>query len=498
MFKLEEATIRQVQQAFASGELTSFDLTAMYLKRIADIDQSGPKLNSVIEINPEALFIAEAMDRERRQKGPRGPLHGIPVMVKDCYNTADKMHTCAGSAALADNFATYDATAVARLREAGAVLLGKTNLTEFANYMTKQMPNGYSSRGGKVVCPYNPEGNTWGSSTGSAVAVSANLCMVALGTETNGSVIWPAHNNGVVGIKPTLGSASRWGIIPISTAQDMPGVIARTVEDAATLLGIITGYDKNDISTWYREDQVCRDYTPFLDANGLKGLKVGVNRGTSGELNEEQLKLAESAYAVLEKGGAQLVYGCDLGRLRCDYEIKFFEFKQSLNYYLSTCNPKTRAKTLKDIIDINNERPDVALKYGQSILLDCEQKSSGRLIEPEYLRARVDYLKKARDEGVDRVMNETGVDVYVTPGLSDASPISGYPSIVVPIGFTSDNMPFGLTFVARAFGEPLMIKAAYAFEQLMNARRAPVFAPTAIPEKNENAAWASTLVGKIN
>ena len=193
MFKLEEATIRQVQQAFASGELTSFDLTAMYLKRIADIDQSGPKLNSVIEINPEALFIAEAMDRERRQKGPRGPLHGIPVMVKDCYNTADKMHTCAGSAALADNFATYDATAVARLREAGAVLLGKTNLTEFANYMTKQMPNGYSSRGGKVVCPYNPEGNTWGSSTGSAVAVSANLCMVALGTETNGSVIWPAQ-----------------------------------------------------------------------------------------------------------------------------------------------------------------------------------------------------------------------------------------------------------------------------------------------------------------
>ncbi len=498
MFKLEEATLSQVQAAFESGELTSFDLTAAYLERIADIDQSGPKLNSVIEINPDALFIAEAMDRERKLKGPRSILHGVPIMVKDCFNTHDKMHTSAGSITLADNFAPYDATVVAKLREAGAVILGKTNMTEFANYMTKQMKNGYSSRGGQVISPYNPEGNTWGSSSGSAVAVSANLCMGALGAETNGSVIWPAHNSGVVGIKPTLGSVSRHGIIPITTAQDVAGVMARTVEDAAALLGAITGTDERDPSTWSRDGQVYDDYRQFLDAEGLRGLKVGVNKGTYDELSDEQKELGEKAYAALEKAGAQLVYGCDLGRLRCDYEVKFYEFKQSMDYYLSTCSPKTRAKTLKDIVDLNNERPDLGLKYGQSILLDTLQKSTGRLIEPEYLRSRAAYLKKARDNGVDRVMNEAGVDVYVTPGLSDASPISGYPSIVVPIGFMSDSMPFGLTFVGRPFGEPLLIKAAYAFEQVMKGRRAPLFKERGGSQGSENRPWASTLVGSIN
>ena len=274
--------------------------------------------------------------------------------------------------------------------------------------------------------------------------------------------------------------------------------MARTVEDAAALLGAITGTDERDPSTWSRDGQVYDDYRQFLDAEGLRGLKVGVNKGTYDELSDEQKELGEKAYAALEKAGAQLVYGCDLGRLRCDYEVKFYEFKQSMDYYLSTCSPKTRAKTLKDIVDLNNERPDLGLKYGQSILLDTLQKSTGRLIEPEYLRSRAAYLKKARDNGVDRVMNEAGVDVYVTPGLSDASPISGYPSIVVPIGFMSDSMPFGLTFVGRPFGEPLLIKAAYAFEQVMKGRRAPLFKERGGSQGSENRPWASTLVGSIN
>jgi amidase len=502
MFNFEEATLNQIQAAFDSGELTSFDLTAWYLERIADIDKSGPCLNSVLEINPEALFIAEAMDRERKLKGKRGILHGVPVMVKDSINTHDKMHTSAGSLALADNFAPYDATVVKKLRQAGAVILGKTNMTEFANYMTKAMKNGYSSRGGQVLCPYNPDGNAWGSSTGSAVAVSPNLCAGALGTETNGSVIWPSHNNGVVGIKPTLGSVSRYGVIPISTAQDTVGVIARTVEDAAALLGVIAGYDENDAITWSRDDQIFENYTQFLDKNGLAGLRIGVNKGTYDELTEEQKLLADKAYDVIANCGAELVPGFDLPRLRCDREILFYEFKQSLNAYISTCSPALKVKSLQDIIDSNNNRPDIALKYGQSILLDVEHKTSGTLTEAEYLRNRVSYLKKSRDNGVDKLMNEDNVDIYVTPGISDASPISGYPSIVVPIGFTSDNMPFGLTFVGRAFFEPLLIKAAYAFEQAMQGRRAPVFKKASDESTMTNyqqpPLWAATAVNKIN
>lgn len=500
MFILEETTIRHIQKAFDTGELSSFDLTSMYLERIADIDKSGPRLNSVLEINPDALFIAEAMDRERTTRGKRSILHGIPIFVKDNINTHDKTHTSAGSVALADNFAPYDATVVQRLRNAGAVILGKTNMTEFANYMTKEMKNGYSSRGGEVLCPYNPKGNPWGSSTGSAVAVSANLCTAALGTETNGSIIWPAHNNCIVGFKPTIGSVSRYGVIPITTAQDMVGILARTVEDAAALFGIIAGYDENDVTTWAREGQLYGDYTQFLDVNGVRGLRVGVNKGTYDELTAEQISLGERAYEVLSSCGATLVFGVDLPRLRCDREVLFYEFKQSLNAYLSTCAPSLKVRTLKDIIDVNNSCPDVALKYGQTILLDVQQKTSGTLTEPEYLRNRAAYLRKAREQGIDRIMDEHNVDLYVTPGLSDASPISGYPSIVVPIGCMADNMPFGLTFVGKPFSEPLLIAAAYAFECAMQGRRAPVF--ERVVDRNEatplETPWRSTEVGKIN
>lgn len=473
MFSIEESTIREVQKAFDEGESSSFELVAQYFERIADFDKSGPKLNSVLEINPEALHIAEAMDRERALKGCRGLLHGIPIMVKDSINTNDKMHTSAGSLALADNYATYDATIVRKLREAGAVIMGKTNMTEFAYYMTKKMKSGYSARGGQTLCPYNPECDPWGSSTGSAVAVSANFCMAALGTETNGSIIWPSHNNGVVGIKPTFGSVSRHGIIPICTAQDIAGPIARTVEDAAILLGAIAGHDSNDPSTWSRDGAVYSDYQYFLNEEGLKEVRVGINRASYDELTKEQIELAEQAFSLFEKCGAIAVDGADLPRLRSDREILFFEFKQSINAYLSTCHPSLKVRTLEDVVTFNKEHSEVALKYGQDTLERVLTETSGTLTEPQYLKKRATYSKQARDRGIDWVMNRNNVDILVTPGLTDLAAISGYPAVVIPVGYVSNGMPLGLTFTGRAFSEPTLLAAAYAFEQASKARVAP-------------------------
>ncbi len=474
MFEIKELTLKKIQAAFDAGEITSWELTAMYMERIADIDKSGPGLNSVIEINPDALYIAEAMDRERKLKGSRGILHGVPVLIKDNINTKDMMHTSAGSIALADNYAPYDATVAKKLREAGAVILGKTNMTELANYMSYTMKNGYSSRGGQVINPYNPEGNTWGSSSGSAVATSANLCAVSIGTETDGSIIWPSHNNGIVGIKPTRGLVSRHGIVPICTAQDTAGPMCRTVEDCAALLNIIVGYDEEDPSTWSREGQIAEDYTAFLDKDGLKGLRIGINRGYYAELTEEQKELAEKGFQTLRDCGAELVEGVDLPHQRCDSSVLLYEFQQCLNAYLSTCSPALKVRTLKDIIDYNNDRPKEGLKYGQSILIDAQYNTSGTLTDPKYIRDRLAALKQTRENGIDKVLDENNCDLYVAPGISDASPISGYPSIVVPLGLTpADNMPFGLSFVGRAFSEPTLIKAAYAFEQAFGGRAVP-------------------------
>jgi len=476
MYQIEEITIAGIQEAFDSGELTSWDLTAAYMERIADIDKSGPTLNSVLELNPDALYIAEAMDRERKLKGPRSPLHGVPILIKDNINTHDMMRTSAGSIALADNFTPYDATVAAKLRSAGAVILGKTNMTELANYMSSTMKNGYSSRGGQVISPYNPEGNTWGSSTGSAVATSANLCAVSIGTETNGSIIWPSHNNGIVGLKPTRGLVSRYGIVPICTAQDTAGPMARTVEDAATLLNAIVGYDEHDPSTWSREGQIPQDYRAFLDPDGLKGMKVGINRGYFGELSDEQKELAEKAFEEIRKCGAETIENVNLPHLRCDRSVLLYEFRRCIDAYLSTCSPSLKNRTLKDIIDFNNDHPEQGLRYGQGILLDAQLKASGTLTEPKYIHDRLAALKASRENGIDRILDGSCADIYVAPGISDASPISGYPSIVVPIGFTqSDNMPFGLTFVGRAFSEPTLIRAAYSFERRKRARRAPKF-----------------------
>ena len=472
MIQMEELTVARIRELLGSGQITSRQLVLNYMERIALIDKSGPKLNSVLELNPDALYIAEAMDRERAKGKLRSPLHGIPILIKDNINTHDKMRTSAGSIALDDNFAPYDATVAKKLRDAGLIIMGKTNMTELANYMSYSMRNGYSSRGGQVINPYNSEGDVWGSSSGSAVAMSANLCALAIGTETDGSIIWPSHMNGTVGLKPTRGLVSRHGIIPICTAQDTAGPMTRCVADAAALLNIIVGEDSEDPSTWCRD--VPEDYTAYLDVNGLRGLRLGLNRGYYEDFSEEQKRIAEDAFQALEKAGATLVSGTDLPHLRSDASVLLYEFKMCLNAYLST-NPSLRCHTLKDIIDFYGDHPQEGLKYGMSILLDAEYNTSGTCTDPKYLLDKAACQRGAQEEGLLKLMDDNGIDVLVSPGISDASPISGYPSIIVPAGYTSDNMPFGVTFVGRPFSEPLLIRAAYAFEQCTKARRAPVF-----------------------
>ena len=470
MINMEELTVAEISRMLAEGEISSRQLVLNYMERIALYDKSGPMLNSVLELNPDALFIAEAMDRERAKGRLRSPLHGIPILIKDNINTHDKMRTSAGSIALDDNFAPYDAFIVKKLRDAGLIIMGKTNMTELANYMSYTMRNGYSSRGGQVINPYNPEGDVWGSSSGSAVAMSANLCALAIGTETDGSIIWPSHMNGTVGLKPTRGLVSRTGIIPICTAQDTAGPMTRTVADAAALLNIIVGEDPEDPSTWCRD--IPEDYTAYLDKGGLKGLRLGINRGYYEDFSQEQIDIAENAYRAMESCGAELVQDVNLPHLRSDSSVLLYEFKMCLNAYLST-NPHLRCHSLKDMIDYYGAHPQEGLKYGMSILLDAQYNTSGNCTDPKYILDKAKCQREAQEEGLLKILDGSELDVLICPGITDCSPISGYPSITVPAGYSSDNMPFGITFVGRPFSEPTLIAAAYAFEQATRARRAP-------------------------
>jgi len=472
MINMEELTVVKIRQMLESGEITSRQLVLNYMERVALIDKSGPMLNSVLELNPDALYIAEAMDRERAKGKLRSPLHGIPILIKDNINTHDKMRTSAGSIALDDNFAPYDATIAKKLRDAGLIIMGKTNMTELANYMSYTMRNGYSSRGGQVINPYNSEGDVWGSSSGSAVAMAANLCALAIGTETDGSIIWPSHLNSTVGIKPSRGLVSRHGIIPICTAQDIAGPMTRTVADAAALLNIIVGEDPEDPSTWCRD--IPEDYTAYLDKDGLKGMTVGVNRGYYDDFTPSQVEIAERAIKAVEACGATLVQDTNLPHLRSDASVLLYEFKMCLNAYLST-NPALRCKTLKDMIDYYGDHPKEGLKYGMSILLDAEYNTSGNCTDPKYILDKAAAQRGAQEEGLLKLMDDNGLDILIAPGISDSSPISGYPSIIVPAGYDDENMPFGLTFIGRPFSEPMLIKAAYAYEQATKERKTPVF-----------------------
>jgi amidase len=495
-FKLNEITIDELQQKMKSGEYTSRSITEMYLKRINDIDKNGPAINAVIELNPDALNIADGLDNERKSGKVRGPLHGIPVLIKDNINTADKMMTTAGALALEGNKASKDAFIIKHLREAGAVLLGKTNLSEWANFRSSRSTSGWSSRGGQTKNPVMLDRNPCGSSSGSGAAVAANLCAVAIGTETDGSVIAPSSFCGIVGIKPTVGLLSRSGIIPISKTQDTAGPMARTVKDAAILLGILTGVDSDDPVTNESNGKAQKDYTQFLDANGLKGKKIGVEKSFM-EGHEGVVGLYKQAIDVLKNQGATIV---EVELLKAtkdagsgEFTVLQYEFKDGVNKYLSAAN--ARVKTLADVIAFNKQNEAKAMPYfKQETLESCNAK--GDLNNKEYL----DALKKSTSTRkiIDDIMDKNKLDAIA--GTSIGLPCcidlingdydtgfyfcppaarAGYPHITVPMG-TVHDLPVGLSFIAGAYREDEIIKLGYAFEQATKKRTPPKFIKTSV------------------
>ncbi len=465
---LEEADIARIQQMFSAGELTAEDLVYCYFDRIADL--SG--LRAVCELNPDAPAIAAALDRERREGRVRGPLHGIPVLLKDNLDTGDRMHTSAGSLAIADHVAVRDSHVAARLRRAGAVILGKAAMTEWANFMTEGMPSGYSSRVGQVKNAYGPF-DPGGSSSGSGVSVSANLTMLAIGTETSGSILNPASQNSVVGVKPTIGLVSRAGIIPISHSQDTAGPLARTVQDAALLLWAIMGRDRRDPSTWSSDIPA----QPAFHPKALRGRKIGVPRlGYTEEVPPAELKVFDAALHALRAAGAEVLDPAEIPTARAEWswDVLIYEFKADLNAYLRTVRPDLGVHNLRELIAFNERNRRQMLRYGQSLLLAAEA-TSGTLADPDYLRARRQDLRWSRAEGIDAVLEQHGLDALAFPSSwgSDIAAKAGYPSVCVPCGYTEQGEPVGLTLTGPAFSEPLLLQLAYAFEQEAAVRRPP-------------------------
>jgi amidase len=472
---LEEVTISEIQVKLNSGEITSKELVLIYLHRISLYDQG---VHSILEINPDALQIAEALDAERREKGPRSQLHGIPILIKDNIDTHDKMHTSAGSLALKDSIALKDSFVAEQLRKAGAVILGKTNMTEWANFMAYGMKSGYSSRGGQVLNPYGPETfDVGGSSSGSGAAVAANFAAAAVGTETSGSILNPACQNSLVGIKPTVGLISRRGIIPIAHTQDTAGPMARTVEDAAILLHALCGKDEQDPITKTNPFNHF-DFTEFLLKDGLKDKRVGIALdGFMEILSEEKQVVAAKALEVLKTSGAEIVENIDIPCAKVDwkYDVLTYEFKPDLNAYLNQLHPSVGIRTLADLIEFNRKNEEKMLKYGQKVLTDSEE-TSGRLTEAAYFEALEFDLYHSTKQGIDYALEKYDLDVIIFPGEegSHISAKAGYPSIAVPAGFTADGEPVGITFAGTAYSEPLLIEVAYAYEQMTKFRKPPV------------------------
>jgi amidase len=492
--ELDEKTIADLQEGMASGKFTSRRLVEMYLARIDAIDKEGPALGSVIEVNPDALAIAESLDKERKEKGARGPLHGIPVLIKDNIDTADRMSTTAGSLALVGAKPPTDAFCAQQLRRAGAVILGKTNLSEWANIRSNRSTSGWSGRGGLTRNPYALDRNTSGSSSGSAVAVSASLCAVAVGTETDGSIVSPSSINGIVGIKPTVGLVSRTGIIPISHTQDTAGPMGRTVRDAATLLGGLTGVDTADKATVAGRGKTRTDYTAALDSSALSGARIGVVRKYFGFLAAVD-KIINGALDILKQQGAILVDPADIPTLGkfddSELTVLMYELKADMNAYLSRLGPQSPVRTLKDIIEFNEKNAAKEMPYfGQELFLKAEAK--GPLTSKEYLDALNKDIRLSRKEGIDAVMDKFKLDALVAPtdgpawmtdlvigdhfigGSSTAAAVAGYPSVTVPAGFIF-GLPVGISFFGRAWSESRLIGLAYAFEQAAKVRKAPEY-----------------------
>jgi amidase len=496
-FELEEITISALQDGMKSGKFTARSLVEKYSSRIDEIDKRGPAINAIIELNPDALFIAEALDQERKVKGPRSPLHGIPVLIKDNIDTADKMMTTAGSLALVGSKPLQDSVVAQKLRAAGAVILGKTNLSEWANIRSSHSTSGWSGRGGLTKNPYALDRNPCGSSSGTGAGISANLCAVGIGTETDGSIVCPSSSNGLAGIKPTVGLISRSGIIPISHTQDSAGPMCRTVRDAATLLGILTGVDPADPATAASSGKSFTDYTQFCDPNGLKGARIGVARKYFG-FSDPVDALMEQALDAMKKQGATLVDPADIETLGKfdDTELLVFmyELKADLNAYLARLGPSAPVKTLKDIIEFNDRNRQKEMPYfGQDLFLKAEAK--GPLTEKEYLDALAKNRQLARTEGIDATMDKFHLDAIVAPtggpawitdlvngdhfagGSSNAAAVATYPNINVTAGSIS-GLPVGISFFGRAWSEPVLIRLAYAFEQTTKARQVPHFLST--------------------
>jgi amidase len=497
---LPEWTIAELQGRMESGELTAHRLAELYLQRIAEIDKEGPYINSVIELNPDALEIAGMLDEERKAGKLRGPLHGIPILIKDNIDTADKMQTTSGSLALEGHIAVKDAFVVRQLRKAGAVILGKTNLSEWANFRGKRSVSGWSSRGGLTRNPYALDRSASGSSSGSAAAVAANLCVAAVGTETDGSIISPAQTNGIVGIKPTLGLLSRSGIIPIAHSQDTAGPLARTVADAAILLGAMTGADGQDAATRLSKKRSFSNYGRFLDRDGLQGARIGVVRNMAGT-DPRVLKIFEHCMEVMKHLGAVLVDPANILNYdkfdKTEREVLYYEFKADLNKYLKSVNGSVQVHSIEDIIRFNEENSHKVMPYfGQEHLLAAQERKSLR--EKKYRDALAKNLRLSRKEGIDAAMRKHKVDALVVPSggpawlidlvngdsinwdMESTSPpaVAGYPHITVPAGYIF-GLPVGLSFIAQAWREPELIKFAYAFEQATQVRRQPRFLPTA-------------------